>query len=73
MKKRMLLPFCFFVFFSIFPKPIETKAEEVSIAEAERIFNNLDKSGKYCEELNTSELQVLPVGLKQTIDRKSVV
>ena len=67
MKKRMLLPFCFFVFFSIFPKPIETKAEEVSIAEAERIFNNLDKSGKYCEELNTSELQVLPVGLKQTI------
>ena len=67
MRKRMLLPFCFFVFFSIFPKPIETKAEEVSIAEAERIFKNLDQSGKYCEELNTSELQTLPVGLKQTI------
>ena len=67
MKKRMLLPFCFFVFFSIFPKPIETKAGDVSSAEAEKVFTELDKSGKYCEELNTSELQMLPVGLKQTI------
>ncbi len=68
MKRRMVLSFCFFLFFSIFPKPIETKANtDVSRAEAEQIFNNLDKSGKYCEELNLQELQTLPVGLKQTI------
>ncbi len=66
MKRRMLLSFCFFVFFSIFPKPIETKAD-VSTAEAIEVFNNLDHSGRYCEELKTTGLQTLPVGLKQTI------
>ncbi|MDR1369479.1 MAG: hypothetical protein LBJ72_05035 [Dysgonamonadaceae bacterium] len=65
MKKRMLLPFCFFVLFNFFPKPYEIKADVR--AEAEQVFEKLDQSGKYCEELNNSELQTLPVGLKQTI------
>lgn len=66
MKKRILLPFCFFTLFYISLKPVELKADDMR-TQAESVFNELDKSGKYCEELNNSELQTLPVGLKQTI------
>ena len=69
MKTKLFLSIMLILFASVLQlKASESgMAEGVSISQAQQVFGGLDASGNYVEDLASSDLNVLPIGMKKTI------